>query len=156
MREPIESWMTWLHPTQAQLTSRSYSGPARVRGPTGTGKTVVALHRARHLASRPAARILMTSFVGTLPNVHRALFERLAPEHTGSVEFVAIMHKWAVRLLRQRNVEFTLRTTTDARQVFAETWRNVSRKQFWPIPRSRRTTGGRRLKPSSRAADSPT
>jgi hypothetical protein len=127
MREPIESWMTWLHPTQAQLTTRSYSGPARVRGPAGTGKTVVALHRARQLARRPDARILMTSFVGTLPNVHRALFERLAPEHVAAVEFLGI-HKWAVRLLRQRNVNVRLRTTTDARQVFSETWRNVSRE----------------------------
>jgi superfamily I DNA/RNA helicase len=126
-REPIESWMTWLHPTQAQLTTRSYSGPARVRGPAGTGKTVVALHRARQLALRPAARILMTSFVGTLPDVHRALFERLAPAHAGSVEFLGI-HKWAVRLLRQRNINVTLRTTTDARRVFSETWMNVSRE----------------------------
>ncbi len=125
MREPIESWMTWLHPTQAALTTRSYSGPARVRGPAGTGKTVVALHRARHLARRPAARVLMTSFVGTLPDVHRSLFERLAPDNAASVEFVGI-HKWAIRLLRQRDIPITLRTSTDARQAFTETWKSVS------------------------------
>ncbi|MDO5287496.1 MAG: NERD domain-containing protein [Actinomycetia bacterium] len=43
---PIEDWMTYLHPTQARTVCRSFNGPARVRGPAGTGKTVVGLHRA--------------------------------------------------------------------------------------------------------------
>ena len=56
-REPVETWMTWLHPTQARQISRQWSGPARIRGAAGTGKTVLALHRARYLAGpgRPGA-----------------------------------------------------------------------------------------------------
>ena len=51
-REPIESWMTWLHPLQARQVNREFSGPSRIRGGAGTGKTVLALHRASYLASR--------------------------------------------------------------------------------------------------------
>lgn len=100
-QEPIESWMTWLHPEQAHLVSRSYNGPARIRGAAGTGKTVVALHRARHLARTPGARVLVTSYVRTLPVVHARVFARLAPELGKRVEFRGL-HSWAVRLLRSR------------------------------------------------------
>ncbi len=48
---PIEAWMVFLHPDQRALVERDFSGPARVRGSAGTGKTVVALHRANHLAA---------------------------------------------------------------------------------------------------------
>lgn len=40
---PIEEWMAFLHPDQAKLVRRSFSGPARIRGAAGTGKTVVRL-----------------------------------------------------------------------------------------------------------------
>ena len=86
-REPIESWMTWLHPLQARQVNREFSGPSRIRGGAGTGKTVLALHRASYLASR-GRRVLFTSFVRTLPAVHEALFARLAPARPGPVTFV--------------------------------------------------------------------
>src|SRR5690606_39014356 len=90
--EPIETWMTWLHPRQARLVAQRWSGPARIRGAAGTGKTVVALHRAKHLAAS-GKRVLFTSFVRTLPAVHRQLFARPAPDVPGSVEFVGL-HSW--------------------------------------------------------------
>ena len=43
---PWEKWTLFLHPTQRETVERSYSGPARVSGTAGTGKTIVALHRA--------------------------------------------------------------------------------------------------------------
>ena len=49
---PIEDWMIFLHPDQRTVVQRRYEGPARVRGSAGTGKTVVALHRAVELAKR--------------------------------------------------------------------------------------------------------
>lgn len=98
-RGPIEAWMTWLHPDQALLATRALAGPARVRGASGTGKSVVALHRVRHLARRPDARVLVTSFVRTLPGVQQGLFQRLAPGLERRVEFRGI-HAWALRYLR--------------------------------------------------------
>ncbi|WP_326700386.1 AAA family ATPase [Streptomyces sp. NBC_01754] len=45
-------WKVFLHPTQERLVARTYSGPARVGGGPGTGKTIVALHRVKHLVER--------------------------------------------------------------------------------------------------------
>ncbi len=45
---PWEKWTVFLHPEQRQWVEREYNGPARVSGSAGTGKTVVALHRAVH------------------------------------------------------------------------------------------------------------
>jgi superfamily I DNA/RNA helicase len=100
--EPIEAWMTWLHPSQARLITRTWNGPARLRGAAGTGKTVVALHRARHLAQR-GHRVLFTAYVGSLAPVFRGLFTRLAPELINGVDFLSV-HQVAVRLLRQAGV----------------------------------------------------
>ncbi|MDR2689779.1 MAG: hypothetical protein LBB76_08495, partial [Azoarcus sp.] len=47
---PWDKWTVFLHPAQRQWVERDYNGPARVSGSAGTGKTVVALHRAVHLA----------------------------------------------------------------------------------------------------------
>ena len=64
---PWEKWTVFLHPAQRQLVERSYNGPARVSGSAGTGKTIVALHRAVHLArTNPDARVLLTTFSETL------------------------------------------------------------------------------------------
>ena len=66
---PWEKWIVFLHPAQQQLVSRDFRGPARASGSAGTGKTIVAIHRAAFLARRdPEARILLTTFSDTLAN----------------------------------------------------------------------------------------
>ena len=66
---PWERWTVFLHPDQSGIVERNYNGPARVSGSAGTGKTVVALHRAAHLArSNPDARVLLTTFSNALAN----------------------------------------------------------------------------------------
>jgi hypothetical protein len=104
--EPIEAWMTWLHPSQAKLITRTWNGPARIRGAAGTGKTVVALHRARHLAQR-GRRVLFASYVKTLGPVFSGLFTRLAPDLTDRVDFHST-HQVAVRLLRAAGSTVTI------------------------------------------------
>lgn len=60
---PWEKWILYLHPAQKGVVDRNYNGPARVSGSAGTGKTVVALHRARRiLREEPAPRLLLTTF----------------------------------------------------------------------------------------------
>jgi superfamily I DNA/RNA helicase len=69
---PWEKWAIFLHPAQRTLVERSYSGPARVAGSAGTGKTIVALHRAVFLArANREARVLLTTFSDTLSNALR-------------------------------------------------------------------------------------
>ena len=108
MAAPIEEWMIYLHPAQRVLVDRRFSGPARVRGPAGTGKTVVALHRAAALARRyggeagPAQRppVLFTTFINSLPPVLESLYARLPNRVAGGVEFINV-DRLAHRLCRE-------------------------------------------------------
>ena len=75
---PWEKWTVFLHPEQRELVSRDYTGPARVSGSAGTGKTIVALHRAAHLArAHSDARVLLTTFSGTLASALQTKLKRL-------------------------------------------------------------------------------
>ena len=69
---PWEKWSVFLHPAQRAIVERDYAGPARVSGSAGTGKTIVALHRAVYLARKDtSARVLLTTFSETLANALR-------------------------------------------------------------------------------------
>ncbi|MCU5780987.1 DNA helicase [Alcanivorax balearicus MACL04] len=75
---PWDKWTVFLHPAQRQLVERYYNGAARVSGSAGTGKTVVALHRAVHLAQEDEdARVLLSTFSDTLANALRGNLYRL-------------------------------------------------------------------------------
>jgi mRNA-degrading endonuclease RelE of RelBE toxin-antitoxin system len=75
---PWEKWTTFLHPAQRQWVERDYNGPARVSGSAGTGKTIVALHRAVHLAqTQPDSRVLLTTFSDTLAHALTTKLKRL-------------------------------------------------------------------------------
>lgn len=90
---PIEDWMLFLHPDQRALVDREFSGPARVRGAAGTGKTVVALHRAASLAKRYGAeggRVLVTTYISSLPPVLEQLFRRLPTADPTRVDFLNV------------------------------------------------------------------
>lgn len=75
---PWDKWTVFLHPSQRDLVERNFNGPARVSGSAGTGKTVVAVHRAVFLArSDHEARVLLTTFSEPLANILRAMLRRL-------------------------------------------------------------------------------
>ena len=75
---PWDKWSVFLHPDQRQSVERNYSGPARVSGSAGTGKTIVAVHRAVFLArTNPNARVLLTTFSQILANALRSKLRRL-------------------------------------------------------------------------------
>ena len=75
---PWDKWTVFLHPDQQELVERMYAGPARVSGSAGTGKTIVAVHRAVHLArANPDRRVLLTTFSHILANALRTKVRRL-------------------------------------------------------------------------------
>ena len=75
---PWEKWTVFLHPSQRQTIERSYSGSARVSGSAGTGKTIVALHRAVHLAKTHSdSKVLLTTFSEALAGLLRQKLDRL-------------------------------------------------------------------------------
>ncbi|MEK8170871.1 UvrD-helicase domain-containing protein [Streptomyces sp. M19] len=68
LAKPFDAWRIFLHPTQRRVAYRpAYTGPAQITGGPGTGKTVVALHRVKHLLGRsPDTRVLLTTYTGAL------------------------------------------------------------------------------------------
>jgi len=75
---PWEKWTVFLHPAQRSVVEADYSGPARVSGSAGTGKTIVALHRAVHLAKKNEdARVLLVTFSDALADALQAKLRRL-------------------------------------------------------------------------------
>ena len=125
LSKPIEDWMVFLHPDQVRLTERPFAGPARVRGAAGTGKTVVALHRARHLADTYDGTVLFTTYVRNLPPVYAQLYRRLSPTTADRVEFVNL-HKWAWRFCARCGAS----PPTDpkaADAAFTRAWRDAAR-----------------------------
>jgi superfamily I DNA/RNA helicase len=75
---PWEKWIVFLHPDQRDWVERDFNGPARASGSAGTGKTIVALHRAAHLARQnPDARVLLTTFSEALANALKKQVRRL-------------------------------------------------------------------------------
>ncbi|MDE8345739.1 MAG: AAA family ATPase [Acidocella sp.] len=83
---PWEKWGVFLHPSQRALVDRAFAGPARVAGSAGTGKTIVAIHRAVRLArENPASRVLLASFSQPLADAMAKKLLVLAPDTSGIV-----------------------------------------------------------------------
>jgi len=86
LASPWEKWGVFLHPSQRDQVDRSFNGPARVAGSAGTGKTIVAIHRAVRLArEHPDVRILLASFSQPLADAMAKKLLVLAPETGGIV-----------------------------------------------------------------------
>ena len=119
-KAPIEEWMAFLDPAQARLVRRNFSGPSRIRGAAGTGKTVVALHRAAYLARNMEGRVLVTTFVRTLPRVLSALMLRLAPDVADRIDFRSV-HSFARDVLIQRGRPVVI-DAPGADRVFKDLW----------------------------------
>jgi mRNA-degrading endonuclease RelE of RelBE toxin-antitoxin system len=90
----MEEWIAFLHPSQREAVEREYKGPVKVTGSAGTGKTVVAMHRARYLASQ-GKKVLLTSYVSTLcHNIERNLALLCTEEELRNIT-VSTIHRQA-------------------------------------------------------------
>lgn len=111
LEAPMERWIAFLHPSQRSLVEGRYKGPVKVSGSAGTGKTVVAMHRARHLA-RQGHRVLLTSFVKTLcKNIEQALRILCSSDERERIT-VSTVHAQALSLLRK--IEPRVQPATEA------------------------------------------
>ena len=87
LEKPVEDWMFYLHPSQARIVRHAPTGPSRVRGGPGTGKTVAAIHRARWLVREHGAKkVLLTTFIHALPEVWHHLLKTFDPEVAARIE----------------------------------------------------------------------
>jgi hypothetical protein len=104
---PLEKWRVFLHPSQEKLVAKKFNGPAKVTGGAGTGKTVVAMHRAKHLATKVFPEkpdcILFTTFTGNLAQNVEQMLSTLCPDCKDRLEVIHL-HAWAVRFLRDHGM----------------------------------------------------
>lgn len=99
LEAPHARWIAFLHPSQRSLAENTFKGPVKVTGGAGTGKTVVAMHRARNLA-RQGQRVLLTSYVTTLcTNIERSLRLLCKSDELGKIA-VSTIHSQALALVR--------------------------------------------------------
>lgn len=102
---PLERWRVFLHPSQRKLIERDWSGPVKVTGGAGTGKTVVAMHRAARLARQfadlPGRPVVFTTFTKTLADDIQQHLELLCtPQELAKIQVVNL-DQWAASLLRR-------------------------------------------------------
>lgn len=113
LNAPLSQWRIFLHPSQRRLVELRASGPVRVLGGAGTGKTVVALHRARHLAkqalARSDARILFTTFTKNLAGDIEMQLDALCGPERARID-VQHLHGWASQFLRSRGLKVSAAT----------------------------------------------
>jgi len=130
---PWEKWSVFLHPAQRQWVERDYSGPARVSGSAGTGKTIVALHRAVHLAKQHKdARVLITTFSESLANALRTKLRCLIGSKPRLGERIEIYSMDAIgERLYELNVEKPrVASTEDVRNALAAASEIVESHRF--------------------------
>lgn len=131
----LEGWRVFLHPEQRKFAYRDYNGPAMVRGGAGTGKTVVAMHRAKHIADqikddpqRTGERVLFTTFTTSLAQDILANLRTLCPEHLSSspprIEVINL-DRWVSQFLKRKKFERTVAYFGEERDRLDENWRDV-------------------------------
>lgn len=108
---PWDKWAIFLHPAQRSWVSREFNGPSRVSGSAGTGKTIVALHRAVHLARKYTdARILLTTFSPILANFLSERLNKLVSMEPSLLDRIEVepLHEVAEKLYKRNFGEFNL------------------------------------------------
>ena len=102
---PLERWRVFLHPSQRKLVERAWAGPVKVTGGAGTGKTVVAMHRAarlaRQFAALPGRPVVFTTFTKTLSDDIRQHLELLCTPQELEKILVVNLDQWASSVLRR-------------------------------------------------------
>ncbi|MQA06823.1 MAG: AAA family ATPase, partial [Streptosporangiales bacterium] len=121
LRRPFDLWRVALHPVQYQVAHGDFSGPARVTGGPGTGKTVVAMHRARHLAAVGEGPVLLTTFTSTLAASLQAGVDLLV-ESAEVRDRISVRHidQVAHEVFRQRHGNPKIIDDAQLRKLWAE------------------------------------
>ncbi|NLN92812.1 MAG: UvrD-helicase domain-containing protein [Candidatus Hydrogenedens sp.] len=113
---PLEKWRVFLHPAQKRMVEKRFNGPAKVTGGAGTGKTVVAMHRARYLVrevfTESTDRILVTTFTKNLAKDVKQNLKNLCGDEFKRIEVVHL-HDWAVKFMKMQGFSFQIATDDD-------------------------------------------
>jgi superfamily I DNA/RNA helicase len=112
LKAPLEKWRVFLHPSQRRLVQMHTNGPVRVLGGAGTGKTVVAMHRAKFLAeqvfNQPGDKILFTTYTRNLAEDINANLAKLCPVEVKRRIRVVNLDAWVSECLKQHGYDYSL------------------------------------------------
>ncbi len=126
LKYPLELWRVFLHPEQRSIVQANFDGPALVSGGAGTGKTVVGLHRARHLASQvftaPQERVLLTTFTSNLADNLSTLMDSLCADDPTTRKRIEVKHVHSLvnRVRQQAHEPFDIPSEQEAHQFMAD------------------------------------
>lgn len=126
LNAPLEKWRVFLHPSQRKIVTLDLKGSIRVLGGAGTGKTVVAIHRAKWLAERLTSsndRILFTTFTKNLAlDIQSNLRKICSPEQMKRIEVVHL-DRWVQQFLNKQGYSFRLTYQgPDAKRKVRQCW----------------------------------
>ena len=112
LEAPLEKWRVFLHPSQRSLVERDWNGPVRVLGGAGTGKTVVAMHRAKYLVEKVFVeehdRILLTTFTRNLAADIKENLAKICPDKLMRRIEVTNLDRWTLSFLRKNNYNYDI------------------------------------------------
>ena len=111
LNAPLQQWRVFLHPSQRQMANGVKNGPVRVLGGAGTGKTVVAMHRAKWLAdnvTQNGRKVLFTTFTKNLAmDIKENLRSICSKEQMKKIEVVNL-DQWVSQFLTKKNYDYTI------------------------------------------------
>ncbi|MFO8232255.1 MAG: 3'-5' exonuclease [Longimonas sp.] len=121
---PLEKWRTFLHPSQRRLVTMEANGPVRVLGGAGTGKTVVAMHRAVWLAENvftdPGDRLLFTTFTRNLAaDIEQNLAALTSEDVLRRIE-VQNLDRWVTQFLRAHGYAYQVDYGTQTKNLWEQ------------------------------------
>lgn len=134
---PLEEWRIFLHPAQKAIVTKSFNGPACILGGAGTGKTVVAMHRAKWLAenfcAKQSDKILFTTFTGNLADDIRANLKLLCSSKI--LEKIEVVHldKWVFDFLKKNRTGERLVYGAELRDYWQKAVNNTDVDNKLPI-----------------------
>ena len=110
LNAPLDKWRIFLHPYQRRIVEKNFKGPAKVLGGAGTGKTVVAMHRAHYLAGKCGEneKILFTTFTANLAQDIRENLRKICTSEEMKKIEVVHLDAWISQFLKQQNYEYTI------------------------------------------------
>lgn len=128
MAAPLEKWRVFLHPTQRRIVQARYSGPARVLGGAGTGKTVVAMHRAAWLASslKGDEQLLFTTFTVNLAQDIRDNLQKICTREQMRHIEVVNMDSFVASFLNANGSSLRILYSDDLQKLWDEAFKSAS------------------------------
>lgn len=130
---PLDKWRLFLHPDQSALVEKTFSGPVRVTGGAGTGKTVAAMHRARYLAHQLVStglpgKVLFTTFTKNLAlDIQDNLVKLCEPSELDRIEVINL-DAWAHGRLKQHQINVRLSFMPQEEKEAERAWHDAQDK----------------------------